>query len=47
MLANQQYMPDVEKAVRYFNSDPNVNVAKEGKYHQNKKTGKKRFLFIG
>jgi hypothetical protein len=35
--ANQQYIPDVEK-VRYFNSDPNVNVAKEiGKYHQNKK----------
>ena len=36
--ANQQYMPDLENAVRYFDSDRNVNVAKEiGKYHQSKK----------
>ena len=36
--ANPQYMPEVEKAVRYFDSDPSINVAKEiGKYHQNKK----------
>lgn len=36
--ANPQYMLEVEKAVRYFDSDPSINVAKEiGKYHQNKK----------
>jgi hypothetical protein len=29
-------MPDLEKAVRYFDSDPNINV-EIGKYHQNKK----------
>ena len=44
--ANPQYMPDVEKAVRYFDSDPNVNVAKEiGKYHQNKKNYKDAIRF--
>jgi hypothetical protein len=33
-----------EKAVRYFDSDPNINVSKEiGKYHQNK-TGKKQYV---
>jgi hypothetical protein len=40
----KQYMPDLEKTVRYFDSDPNINVSKEiGKY-QIKKTGKKRFV---
>jgi cellulose biosynthesis protein BcsQ len=29
------------KAVRYFDSDPNINVSKEiGKYHQNKQNWK-------
>lgn len=44
--ANQQYMPDLEKAVRYFDSDPNINVAKEiGKYHQNKKNWKEAIRY--
>jgi len=35
---NQQYEPDLEKAISYFDNDPNINVAKEiGKYYQNKK----------
>ena len=39
-------MPDLEKAVRYFDSDPNINVAKEiGKYHQNKKNWKEAIKY--
>lgn len=35
---NPQYAPDLEKAMSYFDKDPDVNVAKEiGKYYQNKK----------
>jgi tetratricopeptide (TPR) repeat protein len=35
---NPQYAPDLEKAISYFDTDPDVNVAKEiGKYYQNKK----------
>ncbi len=35
---NPQYAPDLEKAISYFDKDPDVNVAKEiGKYYQNKK----------
>lgn len=33
-----QYGPDLEKAIAYFDKDPNINVAKEiGKYYHNKK----------
>jgi len=36
--ANPQFAPDLEKAVGYFDADPDVNVAKEiGKFYQNKK----------
>jgi hypothetical protein len=39
-------MPDLEKAVRYFDSDPNINVSKEiGKYHQNKKNWKEAIRY--
>ena len=35
---NPQYEPDLEKAIAYFDKDPNINVAKEiGKYYHNKK----------
>jgi tetratricopeptide (TPR) repeat protein len=35
---NPQFIPDLEKAVGYFDSDPDVNVAKEvGKFYQTKK----------
>jgi tetratricopeptide (TPR) repeat protein len=35
---NPQYDPDLEKAISYFERDPNINVAKEiGKYYHNKK----------
>jgi tetratricopeptide (TPR) repeat protein len=35
---NPQYEPDLEKAIAYFDNDPDVNVAKEiGKYYHNKK----------
>lgn len=35
---NSQYEPDLEKAISYFDNDPDVNVAKEiGKYYHNKK----------
>ncbi len=44
--ANQQYMPEVEKAVRYFDSDPSINSAKEiGKYYQNKKNWKEAIRY--
>lgn len=36
--ANPQFAPDLEKAIGYFDGDPEVNVAKEiGKFFQNKK----------
>jgi tetratricopeptide (TPR) repeat protein len=39
---NPQYEPDLEKAISYFDNDPDVNVAKEiGKYYHNKKQWKK------
>lgn len=35
---NPQYGPDLEKAITYFDKDPNINVAKEiGKYFHSKK----------
>ncbi|MCI4443660.1 MAG: tetratricopeptide repeat protein [Lentimicrobium sp.] len=35
---NPQYATDLEKAISYFDNDPDVNVAKEiGKYYHNKK----------
>jgi tetratricopeptide (TPR) repeat protein len=35
---NPQYETDLDKAISYFDKDPDVNVAKEiGKYYQNKK----------
>ncbi|NDP25865.1 MAG: tetratricopeptide repeat protein [Flavobacterium sp.] len=35
---NSQFAPDLEKAISYFDKDPDVNVAKEiGKYYHNKK----------
>jgi tetratricopeptide (TPR) repeat protein len=35
---NPQYEPDLEKAISYFDNEPDVNVAKEiGKYYHNKK----------
>jgi hypothetical protein len=38
-------MPDLEKTVRYFDSDPNINVSKEiGKY-QNKKNWKEAIRY--
>ncbi|WP_426483403.1 tetratricopeptide repeat protein [Flavobacterium sp. 2] len=34
---NPQYAPDLEKAISYFDNDPNVNVAKEiGKFYHSK-----------
>ena len=36
--ANPQFAPDLEKAIGYFDNDPEVNVAKEiGKFYHNKK----------
>jgi tetratricopeptide (TPR) repeat protein len=36
--AHPQYSADLEKAISYFDKDPDVNVAKEiGKYYHNKK----------
>jgi hypothetical protein len=37
-------MPDLEKAVRYFDSDPNINVSKEIGSHQNKQNWKKQYV---
>jgi tetratricopeptide (TPR) repeat protein/Mn-dependent DtxR family transcriptional regulator len=35
---NPQFAPDLEKAIGYFDNDPDINVAKEiGKFYQNKK----------
>lgn len=43
---NPQYAPDLEKAIGYFDKDPDVNVAKEiGKYYQNKKQWDKAIPF--
>jgi tetratricopeptide (TPR) repeat protein len=36
--ANPEFAPDLEKAVSYFDNDPDINVAKEiGKFYQTKK----------
>jgi tetratricopeptide (TPR) repeat protein len=38
VTTNPQYSADLEKAISYFDKDPDVNVAKEiGKYYHNKK----------
>jgi tetratricopeptide (TPR) repeat protein len=39
---NPQFTPDLDKAIRYFDNDPEVNVAKEiGKYYHSKKQWEK------
>ena len=44
--ANPQFTNDLEKAIRYFDSDPEVNVAKEiGKFYQSKKQWDKAILY--
>jgi tetratricopeptide (TPR) repeat protein len=43
---NPQYRPDLEKAIAYFDKDPNINVAKEiGKYYHNKKQWDKAIYY--
>ena len=43
---NPQYAPDLEKAISYFDNDPDVNVAKEiGKYYHNKKQWDKAIFY--
>jgi tetratricopeptide (TPR) repeat protein len=43
---NPQYEPDLEKAIAYFDKDPNINVAKEiGKYYHNKKQWDKAIYY--
>ena len=43
---NPQYAPDLEKAIIYFDSDPEVNVAKEiGKFYHNKKQWDKAIMY--
>ncbi len=43
---NPQYVPDLEKAIAYFDKDPNINVAKEiGKYYHNKKQWDKAIYY--
>jgi tetratricopeptide (TPR) repeat protein len=43
---NPQFAPDLEKAVGYFDGDPEVNVAKEiGKFYQNKKQWDKAIVY--
>ena len=43
---NPQYVPDLEKAMGYFDKDPDVNVAKEiGKYYHNKKQWNKAISY--
>ncbi|SHF86051.1 Tetratricopeptide repeat-containing protein [Flavobacterium fluvii] len=43
---NPQYGPDLEKAITYFDKDPNINVAKEiGKYYHNKKQWDKAIYY--
>jgi len=44
--ANPQFTNDLEKAIRYFDSDPEVNVAKEiGKFYHSKKQWDKAILY--
>ena len=44
--ANPQYAPDLEKAISYFDSDPEVNVAKEiGKFYHAKKQWEKAIVY--
>lgn len=43
---NPQYGLDLEKAIAYFDKDPNINVAKEiGKYYHNKKQWDKAIYY--
>jgi tetratricopeptide (TPR) repeat protein len=43
---NPQYEPELEKAIAYFDKDPDVNVAKEiGKYYHNKKQWEKAIQY--
>lgn len=44
--ANPVFAPDLEKAIAYFDNDPEVNVAKEiGKFYHNKKQWDKAILY--
>lgn len=44
--ANPKFTPDLEKAISYFDKDPNVDVSKEiGKYYHNKKQWEKAVAF--
>jgi tetratricopeptide (TPR) repeat protein len=44
--ANPAFAPDLEKAISYFDNDPEVNVAKEiGKFYHNKKQWDKAILY--
>lgn len=43
---NSAFAPDLEKAITYFDNDPEVNVAKEiGKFYHNKKQWDKAILY--
>jgi tetratricopeptide (TPR) repeat protein len=43
---NPQFTPDLDKAIRYFDNDPEVNVAKEiGKYYHSKKQWEKAIVY--
>jgi tetratricopeptide (TPR) repeat protein len=43
---NPQHAPDLERAIAYFDNDPDVNVAKEiGKYYHNKKQWNKAIYY--
>ena len=43
---NPAFAPDLEKAIGYFDNDPEVNVAKEiGKFYHNKKQWDKAILY--
>jgi len=43
---NPKFEPELEKAIPYFDNDPDVNVAKEiGKYYHNKKQWDKAILY--
>jgi tetratricopeptide (TPR) repeat protein len=43
---NPKFTPDLEKAIAYFDKDPDVNVAKEiGKYYHNKKQWDKAIYY--
>lgn len=45
---NPQFTPDLDKAIGYFDTDPDVNVAKEiGKFYHNKKQWDKAIKYYG